>query len=127
MDADSKLCQLPNSYGKPTTQSKTFRNQQDTISRFNDAAIFKNDIRKHEVKYSPNTPVMLICAMCDGEVRRRTGTKKHRTVQVGFQSVIVACYRCKVCGTHYSGFLPHIKNDGNPDLEAKLVNYSGVR
>jgi len=102
------------------------RQQSDTISRFNDFARISNDTVQKGPKYSP-TSGFLLCALCEGEVKRRIGKSKNRIVQIGFQTVTVGQYKCSVCGSCYSGFPPHIKSDDNPDLEAEIVQYSGVR
>lgn len=128
MDSDSKLFTLPNPRAVVQTQSKTFRNIQDNISKFNDSARMNNSTIQRGPKYSgDSSPVMLLCPMCSGEVKRRSGTSKNRKIQIGFESILVPCYRCIVCGVHYSGHLPHIKCDDNPELEAEIIEYSGVR
>ena len=115
---------LDNPYGVVKTQSKTLRQQHEAISNYNHSVKLNNDARKMELKYS-NTPVLLLCPMCEGVVRRRIGTKKNKTVQIGFQSFVVPSYKCSVCGNCFSGHLPHVVSDNNKDLECKIV--SGIQ
>src|SRR6476646_736562 len=92
-----KIFQLDNPRGIVKTQRRTVQKLQDIISTYNNSVTLKNEIKKNE-KYSSGTPIMLLCPMCEGQVNRRTGTKKNRTVQIGCQTFAVPCYKCSVCG-----------------------------
>ena len=117
--------QLDNPYGNPKPPSKRMQKALDDINRFNFHAELENEqrtIERNKLRTS-NTPIFLTCKYCEGKVQKR---KKSKTVQIGLQSVTIPQYKCLVCGITYSGFLPHIKSDKDPEIECEIVEYHGL-
>ena len=114
-----------NIHFKPNPPSKRLQKVQDDINQFNFHAQLdkeQKDIDRQKVRQT-STPIFLVCKYCEGKVKRR---KKPKIVQIGLQSLTMPQYRCSVCSITYSGFLPHIKSDKDPEIECEIIEYSGL-
>lgn len=119
------IFELPNPYGNPKPPSKRFEKALDDIHQYNFHAELGNeqkDIERNKLRQS-NAPIFLLCKLCESRLQKKKPIEK----DIGFGNIIqVPSYSCKTCHTKYWGFLPHVKHIDNPEIEAEVIEYSGL-
>lgn len=119
------LFELPNPYGKVTTQSRTVQRQQQKLEQWNHKASMANQTKQLELnKIKSSNNLFLLCRFCESRLVKKKNIKK----DIGFGNTIeVECHVCPVDKSKWIGNKPHIHHIDKTDLEAELVEFSGVR
>lgn len=109
-----------NPHFRPKTISRRRQQYLDTVYSLNKNISQQIEAREQQIQHSKNfTGVrVLFCSLCSGKLVKSKKSTYSESLHIN-----IPTYKCEICKSKYSGFVPFVRHESKSDLLAEIIEY----